>query len=66
MAEAGDGEGSAVEFAGQPFAGEGEVEECGSEGAAEVGAALAPVETGVGEAATARGDPDASMVAGLV
>ena len=41
MAEAGDGEGSAVEFAGQPFAGEGEVEECGSEGAAEVGAALA-------------------------
>jgi len=51
VAEAGDGEGAAVKFAGEPFAGEGEVEEGGSEGAAEMGAAFAPVETGVGEAA---------------
>ena len=50
-AEAGDGEGAAVVFAGEPLAGEGEGEQGGSEGAAHVGTALAPVQTGVGETA---------------
>src|SRR6202034_3998439 len=51
LAEAGDGEGAAVVFAGEPFAGEGEMEERGAERASNVGTALAPVKTGVGEAA---------------
>ena len=53
-AEPGEGKSAAVEFAGEPFAGESEVEERGAERAAEVGAALTPVETGVGKATAAR------------
>lgn len=51
LAEASDDEGAAVEFAGEPLAREGKAEEGGSERSADVRAALAPVKTGIGEAA---------------
>jgi hypothetical protein len=51
-AEAGDEESAAVEFAGEPFAGKREREKGGSERAADMGTALAPVETSVGETAS--------------
>ena len=47
----GDGEGAAVEFAGEPLLFERESEERGTERASEVGAALGPVETTEGETA---------------
>ena len=47
----GEAQGAAVQLAGDPAAGEGMGEERGAEGSAEMGAALAPVETAVGEAA---------------
>ena len=51
-AERGDGEGSAVEVLFKPAALEGEMEQGGGDGACEVGAALAPIEAGTGEAAS--------------
>ena len=51
LAEAGDEERPAVVFAGEPLAGEGQGEKGGAERATQVGAALAPVETGIGETA---------------
>jgi hypothetical protein len=47
----GEAEGAAVEFAGDPAAGEGVGEESRAESSAKMGAALTPVETAVGEAA---------------
>ena len=52
-AEAGDGKGAAVVLAGKPFLREGEAEKGGAERSAKMRTALAPVETGVGEAAAA-------------
>src|ERR1700691_1993113 len=46
----GDGEGAAVEFAGEPFFLQGDSEERGAEAAANVGAALRPIETTESEA----------------
>ena len=52
-------QGAALPIAGDPFLGERQVEQCGADGAAEVGAALAPVETGEREpAAEAAGGLD--------
>jgi hypothetical protein len=51
IADAGEGEGATVELAGDPSAGKHEVQEGGSEGAGEMGAALAPVQAGVSETA---------------
>lgn len=47
----GEAEGAAVEFAGDPAAGEGVGEESSAESSAKMGAALAPVQTAIGEAA---------------
>ena len=75
LAEAGDDEGAAVEFAGEPFSREGEAEEGGSERTTDVRAALAPVKTGIREAAAlgagsvefeAEGGEDAGSFAGEV
>lgn len=49
LAQLGEREGAAVEIANDPLPGDGVLQEGGSQGAGDVGAALAPIETGIGE-----------------